>query len=486
MINIRVNNKYAYIRGARPGLVKDLEKLCSYLVAGFMHTVGFKNKRWDGKEHLLVFVPRKGHRVPAGLLRDVVERLDMRGKKYIIKCEKRWHNKKIRTTWNGNIVLRDYQNEAVEAITTGRKWEVGSGLLKMPIRSGKTKTAAGIIHTMKRRTLFIVPSLMLLHQTVESLNESLCTEVGIIGDGNWEPRDITVATVQTLARYSGGTIKQGKKYIEIPPADKFVAISESFDMIIMDECHHLVAENWKNIVAGFNCRCKIGLSASIHFENSREVEKGAIWLKACCGDVRYEIPMQGLVEAGYLMKQQVELHKITEPQDYYEWRWSKELNDVLIYENEYRNALIAAIVEEKLDIKLKVLVISNRMNQLAELHSMLIARNIGHAVVTGQDAMSARKRKVKAFLKNEINVLLGTVFGEGVDIPEIECVVNAEGGRDVKRTIQRMRNMTPSDGKTAAVFVDFADLTHKHFAIHSRDRIDVYRAEPAFEVKIID
>jgi superfamily II DNA or RNA helicase len=113
-------------------------------------------------------------------------------------------------------------------------------------------------------------------------------------------------------------------------------------------------------------------------------------------------------------------------------------------------------------------------------------RNAKHEIVTGRDKTSSRKDKVKSFLNGDVNILMGTVFGEGIDIPEVECVINAEGGRDVKATIQRMRNMTPAPGKTKAVFIDFMDVTNKHFAKHSRERLKIYKEEPAFDIKIIE
>jgi superfamily II DNA or RNA helicase len=488
MLYITINNKYAYLRGMTPRLTKRLEKITSYLVSGFMFSPKFKAHRWDGREHLMSFVPQKGYRIPSGLVSDVVKELKESDIKYKIKCEYKRNGPKIQYNWNPKIVLRDYQNEAVGAICKGKKWERGSGLLKMPIRSGKTKTAAGIIHKLKKRTLFIVPSQMLLYQTKESLEESLSTEIGIIGDGNWDIKDCTVATVQTLGKHSGGVKKIGprKKRIVIPPDEKFKSISNFFDLVIFDESHHLAGDVWHAIVMGFDCRHKLGLSASIHLEDIREWGRGVIWLKACCGNIRYEVSPNVLVEQGYLLKQNIELVIQNEPTGKEKWKWGKELLNTLIYENEFRNSKIVDKAIEKTKEGLKVLVVSNRLNQLSQLHKMMKDKNTKHEIVTGRDRTSSRKDKVKSFLSGDVNILMGTVFGEGIDIPEVECVINAEGGRDIKTTIQRMRNMTPASGKTKAVFIDFMDVTNKHFAKHSLERLKIYKEEPAFDIKIIE
>jgi hypothetical protein len=49
-----------------------------------------------------------------------------------------------------------------------------------------------------------------------------------------------------------------------------------------------------------------------------------------------------------------------------------------------------------------------------------------------------------------------------------------------------MRNMTPATGKTKAVFIDIMDITNKHFAKHSSERLKIYKEEPAFDIKIIE
>jgi len=82
--------------------------------------------------------------------------------------------------------------------------------------------------------------------------------------------------------------------------------------------------------------------------------------------------------------------------------------------------------------------------------------------------------------------LIGTVFKEGVDIPEIEVVINAEGGKDAKMTVQKMRNLTPHHGKTEAIYVDFYDMMNPYFETHSKARLAEYKAEPAFAIERVN
>ena len=132
------------------------------------------------------------------------------------------------------------------------------------------------------------------------------------------------------------------------------------------------------------------------------------------------------------------------------------------------------------------MIVTNRLSQVALLSEGLDEASIDHLTITGSDKGSTREERVSAFVDGRFPVLVGTVFAEGVDIPEIECVINAEGGLDVKTTIQRMRNLTKVEGKEEAVFIDFADLTNSYFAKHSKERLALYKSEPAFRVRGIE
>jgi len=496
MITLIADNRYVKIKGASKQTIRELERATSYLVAGHRFSPAFRRRRWDGREHLLKY-SSKGYRAPAGLMGDIETTLFMLREKYTVSRVGRRPDK-VPYIWNPKVRLRDYQVKAVNAITTDEP--KGRGILKMPIRSGKTKTAAGVIHKLGARTLFIVPSQMLLHQTAEALEEALQCDVGLIGDSNWTEDEVTVATIQTLAKHRGGErlckggapcvcgrrkCKGGATYI-VKPTDDYKRIIKTYDLVVFDECHHLRGEKWHKVYMDFDAPYRIGLSATAFLDNDTEQEKGVIWLKACCGDVRVDIPTSQLIEDGWLMRQNVELYRCSEPDGLQGHRWSVGLRDRAICENEWRNNRITDLAKAKVEAGLSVLVVSNRLNQTYRLKEMMEDAGLIVASVTGRETSEMRRTLVEAFVEGTLQVLIGTVFGEGVDIPRVECVINAEGGKDVKATIQRMRNLTPAAGKTHAVFVDFVDTMNEYFAAHSVERLRTYRSEPAFSIKIMD
>jgi superfamily II DNA or RNA helicase len=81
-----------------------------------------------------------------------------------------------------------------------------------------------------------------------------------------------------------------------------------------------------------------------------------------------------------------------------------------------------------------------------------------------------------------VHAVVGTVLGEGVDIPELEVVINAEALCSKTAVLQRMRNLTQSEGKDSAFMIDFFDHTHPKLAAHSKARIAMYQGIRGFTV----
>ena len=110
---------------------------------------------------------------------------------------------------------------------------------------------------------------------------------------------------------------------------------------------------------------------------------------------------------------------------------------------------------------------------------------ISVAKLSGKVKGDERKSKLLGFKARRCRVLVGNIFGEGLDVPQVDVVINAEGGKSRKRTIQRMRNLTPSPGKTYVKVIDFLDFQEPHLLAQSRARVKAYKAEDAFDIRMI-
>jgi len=76
------------------------------------------------------------------------------------------------------------------------------------------------------------------------------------------------------------------------------------------------------------------------------------------------------------------------------------------------------------------------------------------------------------FKKSNTGVLIATlsIASEGLDIPDLDIIVNASGNKADVKSIQTIgRVLRKIEGKTTGYYIDFID-TGKHTRKHSRQR----------------
>lgn len=146
----------------------------------------------------------------------------------------------------------DYQSDAAEKCLRSKR-----GYVEAPTGSGKSVLIAEVLAQFGEddSVLVTVPSVLLLHQMKKDIMEYLCTddedEIGLIGEGNWKPKRITVAIGDTL--YEG--IKRGKVEV-LSYLDEVVAW-------ISDEIHLTLNATYFSIASKLtNVQYAIGLSAT--------------------------------------------------------------------------------------------------------------------------------------------------------------------------------------------------------------------------------
>jgi len=326
-----------------------------------------------------------------------------------------------------------------------------------------------IIAKLKVPTLFIVPSRDLLYQTYNAFKEFLDADIGIIGVGQWEEGDINVATVHTLIKNMTKTRKMMKR----------------IDCQFFDECHHVKADQWKNVMIGrgMESHYKIGLSATVYFDPDSEVLANNIWLKAATGPVLYSVTTSELIRQGYLMKPDVRIVQIDGPMVKPGWRSGEAYTDGIV-KHPVRNKTIVKIAVDTAARGKRTLIITSRLEHIRILAEMCMANGLMVDFIHGSMDAKNRKMKKKRFEDSKTQVMIGTVFGEGINIPWLEVVINAEGGAKIESTMQRMRNLTAQVDKDKVVFYDFADFQHSYLTRHSHERLKHYMTEDEFDLKV--
>ena len=144
--------------------------------------------------------------------------------------------------------LFDYQKEITSKFIHSAK-EYGGGLLDVEPGKGKTVMALQIISQLKRKTLVIVHKTFLMNQWIERIETFLPTaKVGRIqGDTiDIEGKDIVLGMLQSLSN---------KAYAP--------DMWDSFGLCVFDECHHLSAEVFSNVMVQIVTPYNLGLSGTM-------------------------------------------------------------------------------------------------------------------------------------------------------------------------------------------------------------------------------
>jgi superfamily II DNA or RNA helicase len=209
-------------------------------------------------------------------------------------------------------------------------------------------------------------------------------------------------------------------------------------MVVVDECHHQAADTFQKATRTCNqARYLIGLSATPYRDDGADLE-----LEAWLGPVIYNIGYQELIDAGYLVAP--------------EFTTANGLEDAL-----------------RITAGKKTLLFSEKIKDLDDARDTLLRHNV--RILTGKNKSREISESIKDIKSGRITHIAATpIFDEGLDIPEVEAIINLATGRSRVRTIQRVgRIMRPAPGKTTCMVVDLRDDSYY-------DRMLAYRGEPAF------
>lgn len=406
---------------------KELKKVCSFELPGAKYTDAFKERGWDGTLSLL-----RNSGFPTGLLEKVkkidnVEAIDCRRRPSLEKSLE-WYGPK----------LRNYQEIIKKVVEKER------GILSYPCGSGKTIMFASLLAYLNLSALVVVPSLTLLTQTSRVLKNCLHQEIGEIGQGEEKIEKFTVTTIQSLNKMESlGELK-------------------NVDVLIVDEIHHTVGlGKWFWNLLEVDAFFRYGFSATPW----RSVKSQNILLEAVTGQIIAEIPAQDLIEAGYLVPVELDIVELNGKSYWGEWQ---KVYQKGIVENEDRNEKIIEKIEEYKGASTLVLV--ERIE-----HGEILSMMSGVPFVSGKDTQGRRDQLLTEFKTGRrIKLIASRIFSEGVDIPCLEVLIIASGGRSDVKVIQSLgRVLRPFPGKSKAVLVDFMD--GGLLGRHSLERFETYR-----------
>lgn len=427
------------IRGELPQEVVDvLEGDLSYFMQGYERTNKYLDGEWDGKVNLFRRLGKITATFPIGYLDQVCNTLGDFGIEYEINSylETYTFNKYV---WSPELKLYDYQEKILmKFISNGYR-----GTICLPTGGGKTMVALRAIALLGHDTVIFVHRKELLHQWVAEIKRVLGIDAAIYGGGvdtRSSRSPITVCMIQTA--------EKDREYISAP-------------FIIVDECHTVASDTAYKVAMRCDAGVRMGLSATPTREDGSEKK-----IFGACGSLITQVTVNDLVDAGFLATPNFRLYT-PEPVSMTKWASFSEAYRMGIVANDNRNELVVKAAITMLGEDRQVYIHISRIGHGKKLTSMI------PGAVFCSGTTKDRSEIIERFKNGEINCLVSTLLKEGVDIPGINGLIYAAGGKSEVALIQTLGRClrVKKDGGNAVV-VDLLDSGNRHLRSHAEDRLD--------------
>ncbi len=347
--------------------------------------------------------------------------------------------------------LRPYQEQALTAIL-GRDF----GVLEAGTGSGKTVVALAAIASRRQPTLILVHTKELLHQWAERIATFLGIEPGLVGDGHFDLKPVTVAIVNSAR-------------------NRLAELTPHFGQLCVDECHRVPASLFTEVVTGFSCRYLLGLSATA-FRRDGLTKLIAIYL----GATVHRVSSHHLHATGAVLKP---LFVQRETGFTFAYRGDYQALMTTLTTDDGRNRQIVGDIMAELGTgDATLLVVSDRVAHCERLAELLAERGLEAPVLTGALAKEKRTAIVDDVREGRTRVLISTVqlIGEGFDCPGLSTLFLTTPIKFSGRLLQVVgRILRPAEGKQAKVF-DYLDPVGVLKA-SARARQKVYQEELPYE-----
>ena len=316
--------------------------------------------------------------------------------------------------------------------------------------SGKTVTAISIIVKRKQPTLIIVHSKELLYQWRDAIKQFTDEDCGLIGDGKFQIKPITVGIINTVKK-------------NVPKLEK------QFGQIIMDECHRIVASSWSETIQEFPAKHYLGLTATPF---RRDGLGHAIF--ACIGPKRHKVDKSMLFKTKAVLKPDV--YKVLSNFRYVFTNDYSTMITNLTQDNARNNLIVSTIVDDLKRYNENILIVSDRKNHLLNMQEKLYNDyKLNSLVLTGSVSKKERTETIEQVKSGKCKILFATLslIGEGFDAPDLTTLIITTPVKFSGRLIQACgRVLRPKKGKIPRIYdIRDPEVSVLRYSGFARDRI---------------
>ena len=329
--------------------------------------------------------------------------------------------RKLRIDVEFNGQLRDEQEDSVNSMI-----QYNIGVLSATTAFGKTVIGAKIISVKKVNTLILVHTQQLLEQWKERLNQFLVIREAL-------PSEEIKNRGRKKSRSIIGQIGGGKNNLSgiidvaimqsLVKGDEVKDFIRNYGMVIVDECHHVPAFSFEQILKNVDGKYVYGLTATPVRQDGHHP---IIFMH--CGPVRYRVDARKQAEKRpfehYVIPRFTPFRK---PIGQDEKEWSIGQIYAEISTSQIRNKLIVDDVIESANEGRNPIVLTERTAHVEVIASSL--KEVLPNVITLTGGMSAKERRAAlerlSSIPEESNFVIvatGKFVGEGFDEPRLDTL----------------------------------------------------------------
>lgn len=320
-------------------------------------------------------------------------------------------------------MLRPYQRRAIDELRASYAAGHRAPCLVLPTGAGKTVVASEAIRlTVERggRVLFLVHRQELLHQSVNKLERAGVNDLRIIQAGSdlgSRSARVAVASIPTLTRW---TDRQ-------PDAD----------LVVVDECHHVVAKTWKKLADHYSSARLLGLTATPQRADGKPI--GDVFDAIVVGSTIAE-----LTALGHLVP-----CRVFAP------------SDALTARTLARSPVEAY---QRLTPGERAVVFCVTVEHAAQVADDMNAAGVPTAVISGDMSKGERAKALAALESGELRAVSSIgVLTEGWDCPAVSVCILARKPQHTGLYLQMVgRVLRPHPGKSHATVIDLCGSVHDH------------------------
>lgn len=335
------------------------------------------------------------------------------------------------------VALRDYQLKALGKVLNPEflqslKKGFSQGILEAPTGAGKTILGLSLIRERGQRAIILTHSKSLLNQWCDVIRKLMSVEPGQIGGGIWQEGElVTVAMLQTLNKRPAQARKSALGY----------------GLVLVDECHHIPANTFSQVISWFPAFYRYGLTATPHRRDGlHDLIHRAI------GPTIAKITPEEVQGSGGIVPAVVKVVPTNFYPEEFEG-WSDFIS--LLIEDEDRNKQIAQLAERAAAKNHPVLVLTDRID-----HVGLIAQHLESPCLQIHGNLKANERQDCMEQIHDHLITIGTtgLLGEGLDVSRWQALILATPISSKVRLLQAIgRVIRPHKGKTHGFVADLVD-----------------------------